>query len=78
MSAIDLCAVRQYLLDLQQQIVGSLEQVEGAAFISDQWDRPEGGGGVSRLIEGGEVFERAGVLFSHVQGTTLPPSASAL
>ena len=77
MSAIDLCAVRQYLLDLQQQIVGSLEQVEGAAFISDQWDRPEGGGGVSRLIEGGEVFERAGVLFSHVQGTMLPPSASA-
>ena len=77
MSAIDLSCVRQYLLGLQQQIVGSLEQVEGAAFISDQWIRPEGGGGVSRLIEGGKVFERAGVLFSHVQGTTLPPSASA-
>lgn len=77
MSDVNVPAVREYLLGLQQHIVSSLEAVEGAPFLTDQWTRPEGGGGLSRLIEGGNVFERAGVLFSHVKGTTLPPSASA-
>ncbi|MEW9897033.1 oxygen-dependent coproporphyrinogen oxidase [Chitinivorax sp. PXF-14] len=69
--------VKDYLLALQASIVAALEQIEGAPFLRDEWVRVEGGGGVSRLIEDGAVFERAGVLFSHVRGATLPPSASA-
>src|SRR5690606_9110826 len=48
-----------------------------APFQSDSWSREEGGGGISRLLEGGALLERAGVLFSHVRGAQLPPSASA-
>ena len=77
MSDVNIPAVHAYLLGLQNKIVGALESVEGASFLTDQWTREEGGGGISRLIEGGQVFERAGVLFSHVRGTTLPPSATA-
>ena len=77
MSDVNIPAVHSYLLGLQHHIVGALESVEDAAFLTDQWVRDEGGGGISRLIEGGRVFERAGVLFSHVLGATLPPSASA-
>ena len=69
--------MHQYLLGLQNHIVTALEGIEGAPFLTDEWVRQEGGGGISRLIEGGRVFERAGVLFSHVLGTTLPPSATA-
>ena len=76
-SVVDIPSVHTYLLSLQQRIVGALEQVEGASFRTDEWKRDEGGGGISRLIEGGQVFERAGVLFSHVMGKTLPPSATA-
>ena len=77
MSAVNVPAVRDYLLSLQSRIVSALEEAEGAPFQSYQWYRAEGGGGISRLIEGGALFERAGVLFSHVMGKTLPPSASA-
>ncbi|MCH4272634.1 oxygen-dependent coproporphyrinogen oxidase [Kerstersia gyiorum] len=77
MSSIPLSSARQYFLDLQQRIVTGLEQVSNESFREDRWDREEGGGGISRLIEGGEFLERGGVLFSHVQGATLPPSASA-
>jgi coproporphyrinogen III oxidase len=66
-----------YFLDLQARIVQDLESADGSRFQSDQWTRDEGGGGLSRYLEGGPLFERAGVLFSHVQGKTLPPSASA-
>src|SRR5690554_4308494 len=66
-----------YFLDLQSRIVQALEETDGTAFQSEQWTRDEGGGGLSRYLEGGAVFERAGVLFSHVQGKSLPPSASA-
>lgn len=66
-----------YFRQLQSHIVDTLEQLDGTPFESDQWDRPEGGGGLSRLLENGPVFERAAVLFSHVKGHTLPPSASA-
>ncbi|MBV2182463.1 MAG: oxygen-dependent coproporphyrinogen oxidase [Castellaniella sp.] len=62
---------------LQERIVSSLEALEGASFGRDPWNRPEGGGGLTRYCENGTVFERAGVLFSHVQGHALPPSASA-
>lgn len=69
--------VHDTFIDLQAGIVRALEALEGGAFGHDAWTRPEGGGGLTRHLEGGRVFERAGVLFSHVQGTTLPPSASA-
>ncbi|OEZ55450.1 oxygen-dependent coproporphyrinogen oxidase [Duganella sp. HH105] len=70
-------AVKAYLLDLQERIVQALESVDGKPFLRDAWDRPEGGGGISRLIEEGNVIERGGVNFSHVMGAKLPPSASA-
>ncbi|MDB5862035.1 MAG: coproporphyrinogen oxidase [Ramlibacter sp.] len=70
-------AVKLYLLDLQQRIVSALEEIDGKPFLRDSWERPEGGGGISRLIEEGNVFERGGVGFSHVMGKSLPPSAAA-
>ncbi|MBH1961947.1 MAG: oxygen-dependent coproporphyrinogen oxidase [Rhodocyclales bacterium] len=70
-------AVRDYLLNLQAQIVNTLEAFDGEPFRRDEWQRPEGGGGISRLIENGLFFERGGVNFSHVKGTTLPASATA-
>jgi len=74
----DVARVRDFLLGLQQDIVSALEAVDGGAFIRDEWQRPEGGGGISRLIEGGRVIERGGVNFSHVLGSKLPPSATAV
>jgi coproporphyrinogen III oxidase len=74
---LDFAAVRGSWLGLQEAIVARLEAVEGRAFLRDAWERPEGGGGLSRLLEGGAVFERAAVNFSHVFGANLPPSASA-
>ena len=70
-------AVREYLLALQDRIVSRFEALDGKRFLRDEWQRPEGGGGISRLLEGGDLLERGGVGFSHVTGTKLPPSASA-
>jgi len=70
-------AVKDYLLGLQQRIVASLENLDGKPFREDRWDRSKGGGGISRVIEEGGLFERGGVNFSHVQGAGLPPSATA-
>src|SRR4051812_48579165 len=70
-------AVDEYFAGLQQRIVAALERLDGAAFIRDSWKRPEGGGGVSCVIENGTIFERGGVNLSRVQGAALPPSASA-
>jgi coproporphyrinogen III oxidase len=70
-------AVKLYLLGLQQRIVSALEEIDGKPFLRDSWERPEGGGGISRLIEEGNVFERGGVGYSHVMGRSLPPSAAA-
>src|SRR5690606_24880580 len=69
--------VRDWLTGLQTDIVQALENIGGARFGNDSWTREEGGGGLSRYLENGPVFERAAVLFSHVQGKKLPPSASA-
>ena len=74
---MNVAAVRSYLPDLQERIVAGLEAIDGGRFRRDEWTRPEGGGGVSRLIEGGAAIERGGVLFSHVTGDQLPPSATA-
>jgi coproporphyrinogen III oxidase len=71
-------SVRQYLLDLQDRICSGLADEDGGAdFIVDEWQRPEGGGGRSRVLAGGDVLEKAGVNFSHVMGEKLPPSATA-
>ncbi|HTL26344.1 MAG TPA: oxygen-dependent coproporphyrinogen oxidase [Burkholderiales bacterium] len=70
-------AVRSYLSDLQQRIVAALEGLDGGTFGSDAWQRAEGGGGVTQILEEGALFERAGVGFSHVSGSQLPASASA-
>jgi len=70
-------AVHDYFTQLQSRIVAALEALEGAGFRTDRWQRPEGGGGVTRVIEDGRVFERGGVNFSRVQGSRLPPSATA-
>jgi coproporphyrinogen III oxidase len=70
-------SVKSYLLDLQNHLVTALERLDGSAFRRDRWERPEGGGGESRIIEEGHLFERGGVNFSHVSGEQLPGSASA-
>ena len=71
-------AVKAWLLELQDRIVAELEAEDGGGrFIEDAWDRAEGGGGRSRVLADGAVFEKAGVNFSHVFGDRLPPSASA-
>jgi coproporphyrinogen III oxidase len=70
--------VRSYLLNLQDTICSALANVDGqTGFREDNWDREGGGGGRSRVMEGGAVFEKAGVNFSHVFGTMLPQSATA-
>jgi len=74
---MDVAAVRAFLIGLQDRIVARFEALDGGTFLRDAWERPEGGGGIARLIEGGDVFERAGVNFSDVRGAVLPPSATA-
>ena len=71
-------AVREYLLGLQDSICAALESEDGEGrFGEDSWERPEGGGGRTRILSEGAVFEKAGVAFSHVTGSALPPAASA-
>jgi coproporphyrinogen III oxidase len=76
--APDTHAVRDYLLALQDRICAALEAEDGGGrFREDAWMRPEGGGGRTRVLANGKVFEQAGVNFSHVHGARLPPSATA-
>ena len=70
-------SVRDYMIGLQNRIVAELERIDGHRFRSDRWERSEGGGGESRIVEEGGTFERGGVNFSRVRGERLPPSASA-
>ena len=69
--------VKTYLLGLQQSICDALAHEEGAEFLADEWQRPGGGGGLTRVLEKGGVIEKGGVNFSHVHGDRLPPSATA-
>jgi coproporphyrinogen III oxidase len=74
----DIQAVKDYLMGLQDRICRTLEQEDGGArFVEDAWERPSGGGGRSRVLQQGAVFEQAGINFSHVHGENLPPSATA-
>jgi len=78
MQSIDINRVKQYLLDLQATICQRLADEDGQAeFIIDEWQRAEGGGGISRVINNGNVFEKGGVNFSHVMGENMPASATA-
>lgn len=77
MSNCDVSSVKTWLQALQKSIVAGLERLDGSSFIEDGWERPQGGGGLSCVLENSQLFERAGVNFSHVLGSTLPPSASA-
>jgi coproporphyrinogen III oxidase len=70
-------AVYEFLQGLQNRIVEAVELIDGKNFLNDSWQRPEGGGGTSCMLEEGNVFERAGVGFSHVKGNKLPPAATA-
>ena len=75
-------AVKNYLLGLQDSICQALEKEDGSGkFIHDDWERAEGehlsGGGRTRVMDGGDVFESAGINFSHVFGPEMPGSATA-
>ncbi|MDR3430450.1 MAG: oxygen-dependent coproporphyrinogen oxidase [Rouxiella aceris] len=74
----DIAEVKTFLLSLQARICQQLTDADGGAqFKQDHWVREEGGGGQSRVLTDGKVFEQAGVNFSHVSGATLPASATA-
>jgi coproporphyrinogen III oxidase len=76
--AVDPLAVKNHLLSLQDRICAAVEAEDGSGrFQEESWERPEGGGGRSRVLSEGTVFEQAGVGFSHVHGPGLPPSATA-
>ena len=74
---MNITQVKEYLSKLQDQIIEQLERVDGKCFKREKWERPEGGGGLSCVIEQGNVFERGGVNYSHVFGLGLPASATA-
>jgi len=77
-AAPDARAVEDYLRDLQDRICAALQRHDGGdGFIEDAWTHPDGGGGRSRVLEDGAVFEKAGVNFSRVNGNALPSAASA-
>lgn len=77
MMPLELEPIKNFLDQLQKKIVLHFSQIDGANFKEDSWSRAEGGGGLSCVLEGGRVFERAGVNVSHVMGKGLPPSATA-
>lgn len=78
MSQPDITAVKNYLLALQDDICQQLEAEDGEArFAEDNWTREQGGGGRTRVLTNGKVFEQGGVNFSHVHGTQMPASATA-
>lgn len=72
-------SVKSYMLNLQNSVCEGIESLEDSTnhFIRDDWTRDEGGGGITRVLEDGQTFEKAGVNFSHVMGKELPPSATA-
>ena len=75
---IEIQPVKQYLLQLQQQICDALVSIDDQLhYVEDEWQREEGGGGRSRVLRNGTVFEQAGINFSHVTGGHLPPAATA-
>jgi len=77
-TAPDIAAVKSYLIALQDELTQAIEYADGEAqFRRDAWQRKQGGGGESRVLRNGALFEQAGINFSFVHGEKLPPSASA-
>jgi coproporphyrinogen III oxidase len=76
LDSADAFAVKRYLNELQDRITAAVEKLDSVKIRRDAWVRPEGGGGESRILSDGAVFERAGVSVSHVFGEKMPPSAS--
>jgi coproporphyrinogen III oxidase len=72
--------VREYLIGLQTRITDAIAEIDGGKFLVDPWEKPAGeilqGNGITKILEDGAVFERAGCGFSHVRGPKLPPSAT--
>jgi len=79
-SKADTATVRSYLVGLQGHITSAIAAVDGGSFLVDPWEKAPGeplqGSGITQILEGGAVFERAGCGFSHVKGPRLPPSAT--
>jgi coproporphyrinogen III oxidase len=76
--SVDTQAVIAYLQSLHDRITSAIEEADGAQqFVRDSWTRSDGGGGEARVLSEGAVFEQAGINFSHVTGTEMPPSATA-
>ncbi len=76
-SSDDIQAVKTYLQQLQTTICAAIEQTDGVAkFQDDAWSREQGGGGVTRVLRDGQVFEQAGIAFSHIHGPKLPKPAT--
>ena len=74
---MDVSAVETYLTTLQSRICERLELIDqSAGFATESWYRPEGGGGISRVLADGDVIEKGGVNFSHVVGSSMPASAT--
>ena len=77
MSQPDINAVKSYFVDLQKTICSELEsEDQKESFKESSWKRREGGGGKSRLLRNGAIFEQAGVNFSHLHGSNLPEAAT--
>jgi coproporphyrinogen III oxidase len=78
--ALNTAEVRSYLVGLQESITGAIASIDGSAFLADAWQKAPGeplqGQGLTKILENGAVFERAGCGFSHVTGPRLPPSAT--
>ena len=72
----DRVAVRAWLAGLQDELVQSIERVDGGHFSRDRWQRPGGGGGESRVLKDGGLIEQGGINFSEVTGDALPASAT--
>ena len=77
---LDIAQVRAYLTGLQARITEALNEIDPTPFVTDSWEKPAGeklqGTGITKIMEGGPIFERAGCGFSHVSGPQLPPSAT--
>ncbi|MEY4736788.1 MAG: hypothetical protein RL302_1107 [Pseudomonadota bacterium] len=77
---MDTTTVRNYLVGLQSSITSAIAEIDGGSFLVDPWAKAPGeplqGNGITQILEGGTVFERAGCGFSHVKGPKLPPSAT--
>ena len=80
MTSLDLSTVRTFLLGLQERITRAIAEVDGQPFVTDEWQKEPGealqGSGITKILEQGSVFERAGCGFSQVRGLRLPPSAT--